>query len=75
MAAGWNVRVMTFDSEGRPGIVRYFPAYEPDKERAIELVRKRVPAHEGEVAEAVTEVTANELLGERMRPADVRRHG
>src|SRR5215471_992468 len=42
MAAGWNVRVTTFDSEGRPGIARYFLAYEPDKERAIEMVRKRV---------------------------------
>ena len=75
MAAGWNVRVRTFDSEGRPGIVRYFLAYEPDKERAIELVRKRVPVYEGEVAEAVTEVTANELLGQTMRPGDVRQHG
>ena len=72
MAAGWNVRVTTFDSEGRPGIVRYFLAYE---ERAIELVRKRVPVYEGEVAEAVTEVTANELLGQTMRPGDVRQRG
>ena len=72
MAAGWNVRVTTFDSEGRPGIVRYFLAYEPDKERAIESVRKRVPVYEGEVAEAVTEVTANELLGQTMRPGDVK---
>ena len=47
MAAGWNVRVTTFNSEGRPGIVRYFLAYEPDKERAIEMVRKRVPVYEG----------------------------
>src|SRR6266481_5825597 len=57
------------------GIARYFLAYEPDKERAIELVRKRVPVYEGEVAEAVTEVTANELLGQRMRPGDVRQRG
>jgi hypothetical protein len=56
MAAGWNVRVMTFDSKGKPGIVRNFLAYEADKERAIELVRKRVPVHEGELAEAVAEV-------------------
>jgi len=75
MAAGWNVRVTTFDSDGRPGIVRYFLAYEPDKERAIELVRKRVPVYEGEVAEAVAEVTANELLGQTMRPGDVKQHG
>ena len=73
MAAGWNVRVTTFDSERRPGIVRYFLI--PDKGRAIELVRKTVPVYEGEVAEAVTEVTANELLGQRMRPGDVRQHG
>jgi len=47
MAAGWNVRVTTFDSKGKPGIVRNFLAHEADKERAIELVRKRVPVHEG----------------------------
>src|SRR5262245_53760493 len=74
MAAGWNVRVTTFDSKGKPGIVRNFLAYEADKERAIELVRKRVPAHEGELAEAVAEVGADELIGERMRPGDVRQH-
>jgi hypothetical protein len=69
------VRVTTFDSEGKPLIVRYFLAYEADKERAIELVRKRVPVHELELAEAVTEVAANELIGQRMRPGDVRQHG
>jgi len=41
------VRVTTFDSKGKPGIVRNFLAHEADKERAIELVRKRVPVHEG----------------------------
>jgi hypothetical protein len=56
MPAGWNVRVTTFDSEGKPGSVRYFLAYEPDKERAVELVRKRVPVNKGEEAEAVAEV-------------------
>jgi len=75
MAAGWNVRVTTFDSKGKPGIVRNFLAYEADKERAIELVRKRVPVHEGELAAAVAEVGADELIGERMRPGDVRQHG
>ena len=69
------MRVTTFDSKGKPGIVRNFLAYETDKERAIELVRKRVPVYEGEVAEAVTEVTADELLGQTMRPGDVRQHG
>jgi len=75
MAAGWNVRVTTFDFEGKPGNVRYFLAYEADKERAVELVRKRVPVREGEQAEAVAEVAANELLDQRMRPGDVRQHG
>ena len=53
MPAGWNIRVTTFDSEGNPRIVRNFLAYESDKEGAIELVRKRVPVNEGELAEAV----------------------
>jgi hypothetical protein len=46
MPAGWNVRVTTFDSEGKPRIVRNFLAYEADEERAVELVRKRVPVNE-----------------------------
>jgi hypothetical protein len=75
MAAGWNVRVTSFDAEGKPGNVRNFLAYEPDKARAVELVRKRVPVREGEQAEAVAEAAANELLDQRMRPGDVRQQG
>ena len=75
MAAGWNVRVTTFDPDGKPATVRNFLAYEPDKARAVELVRKRLPVREEEQAEAVTEVAANELLAQRMRPGDVRPHG
>ena len=74
MPAGWNVRVTTFDSEGKPRIVRNFLAYEADEERAVELVRKRVPVNEGELAEAVAEVTENQFAGPGMRPGDVRRH-
>jgi hypothetical protein len=66
MPAGWNVRVTTFDSEGKPRIVRNFLAYEADEERAVELVRKRVPVNEGELAEAVAEVTENQFC----RPRD-----
>ena len=54
--------------------MRYYLAYEPDKERAVELVRKRVPVNKGEEAEAVAEVAVNELVGQNMRPGDVRRH-
>lgn len=75
MPAGWNIRVTSFDSEGSPRIVRNFLAYESDKERAIELVRKRVPVNEGELAEAVAEVSGNEFVGPGMRPGDVRRLG
>jgi hypothetical protein len=75
MAAGWTVRVTTFDFEGKPGRVRNFLAYEPDKARAVELVRKRVPVREGEQPEAVADGAANELLDQRMRPGDVRQHG
>ena len=74
MPAGWNIRVTTFDSEGKPRMVRNFLAYEPDREKAIELVRSRAPINGGELAEAVAEVTENEFVGPGMRPGDVRRH-
>jgi hypothetical protein len=61
MPAGWNIRVTSFDSEGKPRIVRNFLADEADKETAIELVRKRVPMSEGELAEAVAEVLNDKL--------------
>jgi hypothetical protein len=75
MSVGWNIRVTTFDSEGRPRIVRNFLAYESDEKRAIELVRKRVPVNEGELAEAVAKVAENQFVGPGMRPGDVRRLG
>ena len=46
-----------------------FLAYESDKERAIQLVCKRVPVTEGELAEAVAEVSGNEFVGTGMGPA------
>jgi hypothetical protein len=75
MSAGWNIRVTTFDSEGRPRIVRNFLAYESDEKSAIELVRKRVPVNEGELAEAVAEVGENQFVVPGMRPGDVGRLG
>ena len=74
MPAGWNIRVTTIDSEVKPRMVRNFLAYEPDEERAIALVRKRVPVNEGELVETVSEVTGHEFVGPGMRPGDVRRH-
>lgn len=73
MPAGWNIRVTTFDPEGNARIVRNYLAYESDEAKAIELVRKRVPVNEGELAEAVAEVTEGAFLGAGMRPGDVRR--
>ena len=73
MPAGWNIRVTTFDSEGNRRIVRNFLAYESDEKRAIELVRKRVPVNEGELAEAIAKVEENQFVGPGMRPGDVRR--
>ncbi len=61
------------DSEGKPGIVRNFLAYESDEKRAIELVRKSVPVNEGELAEAIAKVEENQFVGPAMRPGDVRR--
>ena len=66
------MRVTSFDAEGKPGNVRNFLAYEPDKARAVELVRKRIPVREGEQAEAVAEAAANESLDRRITPGDVR---
>jgi hypothetical protein len=54
--------------------VRNFLAYEADR-TAIESVRKRVPVSEGELAEAVAEVSGNEFVGPGMRLGDVRRFG
>ena len=75
MTAGWNIRVTTFNSEGKPQIVRNFLAYESDKEKAIQLVCKRVPVTDGELAEVVAEVAENQFAGPGMRPGDVRRLG
>ena len=44
-----------------------------DEKRAIELVRKRVPVNEGELAEAIAKVEENQFVGPGMRPGDVRR--
>ena len=62
------------DSEGKPGIVRNFLAYESDEKRAIELVHKSVPVNEGELAEAIAKVEENQFVGPAMRPGDVIRH-
>jgi hypothetical protein len=60
---------------GNPEVCVTSLPYEPDKERAVELVRKRVPVNKGEEAEAVAEVAGNEFTGQNMRPGDVRWHG
>jgi hypothetical protein len=73
MPAGWNIRVTTFDSEGNARIVRNYLAYESDKAKAVELVRKRVPVNAGELAEAVAEVAGGAFLSTGMRIGDVRR--
>ena len=51
----------SFDSEGKPRIVRNFLAYEADRETGIKLVRKSSSC-EG-LAEAVAEVSENEFVG------------
>ena len=71
MSAGWNVRVTI---PGDPPIIRYYLAYEPDKSVAVSLVKRRVPVVEGEDAEAVAEIALNELIGQNMRPGDVKQH-
>ena len=63
-----------FRFRGKPSNRAEFLAYESDKERAVELVRKRVPVNDGELAEPVAEVTESQFVGPGMRPGDVRRH-
>jgi len=46
-----------------------------DERRASSLPGEWSPCTKGELAEAVAEVGADELIGERMRPGDVRQHG
>ena len=75
MAAGWSVRVTTFNSADKPGIVRHFLAYEPDKGKAVELVCKKVPVNESERAEAIAEIAENEFIGQTTKPGDVKQHG
>jgi hypothetical protein len=76
MPAGWNIRVTSFDSEGKPRIVWNFLARtKADREAAIALVRKGVALNEGELAEAAAEVSGREFVGLGMRPGDVRRLG
>lgn len=73
MPAGWNIRVTTLDSEGNARIVRNYLAYEADEAKAIELVRKRVPVKEGELAETAAEVAGGAFQGAGMSLGDVRR--
>ena len=72
MAAGWKVQVTTFDSAGKPGMVRYFLACESDKEKAVELVRNKAIVHKWERAEAIAEVQESVFIGQGMKPSGVR---
>jgi hypothetical protein len=47
----------------------------PIRKEPSKWFAREFPCTKVEVAEAVTEVTANELLGQRMRPGDVRQRG
>jgi hypothetical protein len=74
MAAGWQVQVTTFDSAGKPGMVRYFLAYESDKEKAVELVRNKAIVHRGERAKAIAEVQESVFIGHGLKPSGVRQY-
>jgi hypothetical protein len=72
MSAGWNVRTTTFSCVGNPELVRYFLSYEADKQTALERVIAYVPVNQGEFAEAVSEVSESELIGQGMSPGSVK---
>jgi len=60
---GWNIRITRY-ADGEPSIVRYFLAYEAARDKAIELIRKLAPVHEGESTEAVASVPVKHLSNE-----------
>jgi hypothetical protein len=72
MASGWNVCVTVFDPVGNPGSTRNYFAYEPDKEKAVELVREKAHLNLGEGVEAVADLRRGEFISRGMRPGDVR---
>jgi len=49
-------------------MVRNFLAYEPDREKAIELVRSRAPINGGKLAEAVASQGEEPLVFEDLDP-------
>ena len=55
-------------------MVRYFLAYESDKEKAVELVRNKAIVHKGERAEAIAEVQESVFIGHGMKPSGVRQY-
>lgn len=62
----------TLDGAGRPAVFRHYLVFEADKRRAIALVRMDVSVGDGEAVEALAPAGLNELLGQRMKPGDVK---
>jgi hypothetical protein len=65
---GWLVE------EAIPGssLKRYFKVYELDEEKAVELARAYGATSN---AKAVKKLSVHELIGDDMRPGDVKQHG
>jgi hypothetical protein len=72
LSDGWRLRVTTLDESGQPAIFRYYLVFEADKDRALALVRMDVSVNTGKTVEALAPVSRQELLGQRMRPGDVK---
>jgi hypothetical protein len=68
---GWMVRVIT---PGTPPIERYFQVYEIDRARAVEFATAKIPVRIGETCEALRPLNTHALMGENMRPGDVKQH-
>ena len=73
MPAGWNIRVTRSIPRETLNCTEFSGSNPIRKEPSNWF--ERGPVNEGELAEAVAEVSGNEFVGPGMRPGDVRRLG
>lgn len=62
------------NSTGKPLIVWNFLAYEADRDKAIQLVRRCAPVLEDEIAEPIAQLPAHVFATLGIRPGQVERH-
>lgn len=69
LTTGWMVEVTT-----PPDLKRYFIVAEPNADKAVELAKQKIPVHHGEQVKLGAKAPKNELIGQNMKPGDVKQH-